>query len=259
VLLLNDGAKGLGSPQQGRELAQASGGSSRRRSTRARSTRASPCAAATSARVVHNFSLLTDELGRGTRSWRTSCRTTTRSSSTLAGQDARCGDPAEAARPLQTTQTTLARSRRWPTSSGRRWRRSTRGQGAAPVAAPDAPVPARDDADHPRRDPALHARRAADRQGAAPGDARPGGGHARPDGVLQRRQPAPEHGRLQPARRQGEGYLFWQSWVNHAGNRSSPPPDAHGPIRPRPRRAVVPRRPQLPGRGRACQPDCWGT
>ena len=28
-----------------------------------------------------------------------------------------------------------------------------------------------------------------------------------------------------------EGFLFWQAWVNHAGNSLFSTPDAHGPIR----------------------------
>ena len=40
-----------------------------------------------------------------------------------------------------------------------------------------------------------------------------------------------ERGGLQPARAAEEGMLFWQAWVNHAGNSLFSTADAHGPIR----------------------------
>ena len=203
VLLLNDGAEGLGSEAKGRELAQAI----RRLEPTAKYSREINEQLAVRrknlARVVHNFSLLTDELGQRDTQLANFVQNSNAVFDTLASQDvALRADPAEAAGD--------AADHAGDARQGRHVRAGPRadarvaapgGARARPVAAPDAPVPARLDADHPRRDPPLHARGAADGAGAAPGDARPGGVDAGPDGVVLGPQPAAEHGRLQPAGR----------------------------------------------------------
>ena len=186
LLLLNDGAEGLGSERKGRELAAGDPAPGADREVRARDQRGRwPSGALNLRRVVHNFWLLTTSSASATRSSRTSCRTPTRCSprwpsrtqslrlilqklpGTLRGHADHAGQGRDAGRHRGAD----ARSR-----CGRRRARW-------PVAAADAAVPARVDADHPRRDPAVRARGAADGAGAAAGDARPGGDDAGPDGA----------------------------------------------------------------------------
>ena len=226
LLLLNDGAAGLGSEAQGpRARAGDPAASSRPRSTRARSTRASPSGGANLARVVHNFSLLTDELGKRDTQLANFVQNSNAVFATLAEQDTSLRAILQKLPGTLQTHADVAGQGR---DARRRARADARvaaagGAGAGAVAAPDAAVPARVDADHPRRDPPVHARGAADGEGAAPGDARPGGGHAGPDGVVQGRQPAAEHGRLQPARRRRRASCSGSRGSTTPATRSSPP------------------------------------
>ncbi len=178
LLLLNDGAQGVGSAAKGARPGPARcGGSSRPRATRARSTSSSRCARGNIARVVHNFRLLTDALGaQGRRSWRTSCRTPTRSSAPSPPRtpDLRSIAAASSRATLTTTQTTLGQGqRRSPTRSGRRCRRpapaararsARRWRQTRPFLRETTPI-------IQRPDPAVHARRAAHGAGAAAGAA----------------------------------------------------------------------------------------
>ena len=206
-----------------------------RASTRARSTRRSPSAARNIARVVHNFSLLTDELGRRDTQLANFVAELERGvrDAREPGRDLRA-TCSELPRRCATTQTTLGK-----VDDARRRARADAARRCGPAPArsarrcADAAVPARDDADHPRRDPPVHARRAADGQGAAPGAARPRGGHAGPDARRSRSSTALlNDARLQPAGRQRRGLPVLASrGSTTSATRSSPPQDAHGPIR----------------------------
>ena len=121
------------------------------------------------ARVVHNFSLLTDELGQRDTQLANFVQNSNAVFDTLAGP----GRVAAAILQklpgtLQTTQETLGKVDTFARGARADARVAAAGGARArPVAAPDAAVPARVDADHPRRDPPVHARGAADGQGAA--------------------------------------------------------------------------------------------
>src|SRR4029079_603857 len=88
LLLLNDGAEGLGSERKGRELAAAI----RRLEPTAKYAReineGLALARKNLARVVHNFSLLTDELGRRDTQLANFVQNNNAVFATLAGQDA---------------------------------------------------------------------------------------------------------------------------------------------------------------------------
>ena len=232
-----------------------SGAWSRPRSTRARSTSSWPCGVRNLARVVHNFSLLTDELGQRDTQLANFVQNSNAVFDTLASQDVSLrADPAEAAGDAA-DDAGDARQGRHVRAGARADARVAAPGGARPraLAAPDAPVPARLDADHPRRDPPLHACGAADGAGAAPGDARPGG--VTPDltasfSVLNRLLNTIAYN---PPGDREEGFLFWQSWVNHAGNAIFSTARRARADPARPGRAVVLER-AAAGRGRASQP-----
>ncbi len=180
VLLLNDGAEGLGSERKGRELAQAI----RRLEPTAKYSREINEGLAERrrnlARVVHNFSLLTNELGRRDTQLANFVQNSNAVFETLRRRGrVAAGDPAEAAGNAGDDADDAGEGRHARADDGPDARGAAPGgPRARPVAAPDTAVPARVDADHPGRDPAVHARRAADGEGAAPGDARPRRGDA---------------------------------------------------------------------------------
>ena len=135
---------------------------------------------------------------------------------------------------LSETQTTLGKTDALADGARADARRRC-GRGAralGPSLRADAPVPAPDDADHPRRDPAVHARRAARRCS----ELRPALrdlAAATPDLTRTFKVVNALLNTLayNPPGDREEGYLFWLSWVNHAGNTIFATQDAHGPIR----------------------------
>ena len=165
LLLLNDGARGPRAP------------SARGASWRQAIRRLEPTAKyareineglaerrANLQRVVHNFSLLTDELGkRDTQLANFVAELQRRLRDAGRAGRVAAADPAEAAGHAGDDADDAGQGR----DAGRRARADARGAAAGgaragAVAAADAAVPARVDADHPRRDPAVHARGAAD-------------------------------------------------------------------------------------------------
>ena len=150
LLLLNDGAEGLGSERKGRELAQAirrieptakyareinEGLAERRRNL---------------ARVVHNFSLLTDELGQRDTQLANFVQNSNAVFETLAAAGRGAARHAAAAAGDAEHDPGDARQGRHDGAGARADARGPAAGGAraGPVAAPDAAVPARDDADH---------------------------------------------------------------------------------------------------------------
>ena len=234
LLLLNDGAQGLGGERKGRELAQAI----RRLEPTAKYARAINEGLAERrrnlARVVHNFSLLTDELGQRDTQLASFVQNSNAVFDTLAGQDASLRQI------LQKLPGTLrddaddarARSRRLADELG-------------PTL--DALLPAAK-----ALAPSLRATRPFLRE-TTPiirDEIRPFTRAALP--TVQELRPAMRDlaattpdltasfkvvNRLlnevayNPPGDTQEGFLFWQSWVNHAGNAIFSTQDAHGPIR----------------------------
>ena len=243
VLLLNDGAEGLGVRAQGPRAGAGDPAPGADREVRARDQRRARRAAA-QPRARRAQLLAADRRARPARHAARELRPELQRRVRHAGRAGRgaARDAAEAARHAgDDAGRRWPRSRRWPTRLGptlEALRPAARALGA--VAAPDAAVPARDDADHPRRDPAVHARGAADGAGAAPGDARP----------RRRRRPtsrprstsstgcSTRRPTTRPATSE-EGFLFWQSWVNHAGNAIFSTAGRARPDPARPDRALV--------------------
>ena len=233
VLLLNDGAEGLGSPQKGRELAQAirrieptakyareinEGLAERRRNL---------------ARVVHNFSLLTDELGKKDTQLANFVQNSNAVFDTLASQDASLREILQKLPPtLNTTQTTLAKVKLLadvlgPTLESLRPAarslapslRQTR-----PFLRETTPI-IRDEIRPFTRAalPTVKELRPAMRDLAA----------VTPDltrsfKVVNRLLNTAAYN---PPGEKEEGYLFWQSWVLHNGHSVFTAQDAHGPFR----------------------------
>ncbi|MDA0162808.1 hypothetical protein OM076_21220 [Solirubrobacter ginsenosidimutans] len=233
VLLLNDGAQGVGGEVKGRELAQAI----RRLEPTAKYARAINEGLAERrrnlARVVHNFSLLTDELGQRDTQLASFVSNSNDVFATLAGQDASLRQILQKLPgTLQTTQTTLGKVKTLSDELGPTLNallpaanalapslRATR-----PFLRESTPI-IRDEIRPFTRAalPTVQELRPAMRDLAA----------ATPDltasfKVVNRLLNEVAYN---PPGNTQEGFLFWQSWVNHAGNAIFSTQDAHGPIR----------------------------
>ena len=233
LLLLNDGAQGLGSEQKGKELSAAI----RRLEPTAKYAREINEGLAERrrnlARVVHNFSLLTDELGQRDTQLANFVQNNNAVFDTLAGQDASLRQILQKLPgTLRTTQTTLGKVKGLADELGPTLDaldpaakalapslRQTR-----PFLRQSTPV-IRDEIRPFTRAalPTVQELRPAMRDLAA----------ATPDltesfSVLNRLLNEIAYN---PPGDKEEGYLFWQSWVNHAGNAIFSTQDAHGPIR----------------------------
>ncbi|WP_028064786.1 MlaD family protein [Solirubrobacter soli] len=233
LLLLNDGAQGLGSKAKGRELSQAI----RQLQPTAQYAREINEGLALRrkniARVVHNFSLLTDELGRRDTQLASFVQNNNAVFDTLAGQDASLRQILrKLPGTLQTTTTTLGKVETMADELGPTLDalhpaavalapslRQTR-----PFLRESTPI-IRDEIRPFTRAalPTVQELRPAMRDLAA----------ATPDltdsfKVLNRLLNEVAYN---PPGDKDEGYLFWQSWVNHAGNAIFSTADAHGPIR----------------------------
>jgi len=233
LLLLNDGAEGLGSERKGQELAQAirrieptalyarqinEGLAERRRNL---------------ARVVHNFSLLTDELGQRDTQLANFVQNSNAVFETLAEQDAALrGTLQRLPGTLNTTQETLGKVDTMaqvlgPTLEDLR----PAARALAPALRQTRPflretTPIIEDELRPFTRaalPTVQELRPAMRDLAA----------VTPDltrsfSVVNRLLNTAAYN---PPGDKEEGFLFWQSWVNHAGNAIFSTQDAHGPIR----------------------------
>jgi phospholipid/cholesterol/gamma-HCH transport system substrate-binding protein len=233
LLLLNDGAQGLGSEKKGKELADAirrieptakyareinEGLAERRRNL---------------ARVVHNFSLLTDELGQRDTQLANFVQNNNAVFDTLAGQDASLRAILQKLPgTLQTTRTTLGKVKTLADELGPTLDAlDPAAQALAPSLRQTQPflrqsTPIIRDEIRPFTRaalPTVKELRPAMRDLAA----------ATPDltasfSVVNRLLNTAAYN---PPGDKEEGYLFWQSWLNHAGNAIFSTADAHGPIR----------------------------
>jgi phospholipid/cholesterol/gamma-HCH transport system substrate-binding protein len=233
VLLLNDGAQGLGSEKKGRELSQAI----RRLEPTAKYAREINEGLAERrrnlARVVHNFSLLTDELGKRDTQLAGFVQNSNAVFDTLAGQDAALRQILQKLPgTLQTTQTTLGKVNTLASELGptlEELRPAARAlapslRATRPFLRETTPI-IRDEIRPFTRAalPTVQELRPAMRDLAA----------VTPDltasfSVLNRLLNEIAYN---PPGDKEEGFLFWQSWVNHAGNAIFSTQDAHGPIR----------------------------
>jgi phospholipid/cholesterol/gamma-HCH transport system substrate-binding protein len=233
LLLLNDGAQGLGGEAKGRELAQAI----RRLEPTAKYARAINEGLAERranlARVVHNFSLLTDELGQRDTQLAGFVDNSNAVFDTLAGQDASLRQILQKLPgTLETTQTTLGKVTTLADELGPTLNAL---QPAAKALAPSlrSTRPFLRDTTPVIRDeirpftraalPTVQELRPAMRDLAA----------TTPDltasfSVVNRLLNEVAYN---PPGDTQEGFLFWQSWVNHAGNAIFSTQDAQGPIR----------------------------
>lgn len=233
ALLLNDGAEGLGSERKGRELAAAirrieptaqyarqinEGLAERRRNL---------------ARIVHNFSLLTDELGQRDTQLANFVQNSNAVFATLAEQDASLRAILQRLPgTLATTQTTLGKVKTLADELGptlESLRPAARALGPSlrqtrPFLTQSTPI-IRDEIRPFTRAalPTVQELRPAMRDLAA----------TTPDltasfSVVNRLLNTLAYN---PPGDKEEGFLFWQSWVNHAGNAIFSTADAHGPIR----------------------------
>jgi phospholipid/cholesterol/gamma-HCH transport system substrate-binding protein len=232
-LLLNDGAQGLGSEQKGRQLAQAI----RRLEPTAKYAREINEGLAERrqnlARVVHNFSLLTDELGQKDTQLANFVQNSNAVFDTLAGQDASLRQILQKLPgTLETTQVTLGKVTTLADVLGptlEDLRPAARALGPSlrqtrPFLRETTPV-IRDEIRPFTRAalPTVKELRPAMRDLAA----------TTPDltasfSVINRLLNEVAYN---PPGDKEEGFLFWQSWVNHAGNAIFSTQDAHGPIR----------------------------
>lgn len=233
VLLLNDGAQGLGSERKGRELAQAI----RRLEPTAKYAREINEGLAERrtnlARVVHNFSLLTDELGKRDTQLASFVQNANAVFATLADQDASLQAILQRLPgTLRTTETTLGKVETFADTLGptlESLRPAARALGPSlrktrPFLRESTPII------HDELRPFVRAAlptvtelRPAMRDLAA----------TTPDltravKVVNQLLNAAAYN---PAGSAEEGMLFWQAWVNHAGNSLFSTADAHGPIR----------------------------
>ncbi len=233
VLLLNDGAQGLGSEAKGRALARAirqleptakyareinEGLAQRRRNL---------------ARVVHNFSLVTDELGRRDTQLANFVQNSNAVFESLASQDAALREILrKLPGTLNTTQATLGKVETFAAVAGptlESLRPAARSLGPSlqqtrPFLRESTPI-IRDEIRPFTRAalPTVKELRPAMRDLAA----------ATPDltasfSVVNRLLNTAAYN---PPGNKEEGFLFWQAWVNHAGNAIFSTQDAHGPIR----------------------------
>ncbi|WP_028059088.1 MlaD family protein [Candidatus Solirubrobacter pratensis] len=232
-LLLNDGAEGIGSTQKGRRLAAAI----RRIEPTARYARQINEGLAERrrnlARVVHNFSLLTDELGKRDTQLAGFVQNSNAVFASLAGQDASLQETLrKLPGALDTTQTTLGKVDSLAKELGptlQALRPAARSLGPSlrktrPFLRETTPVIKDELRPFARAAlPTVKELRPAMRDLAA----------ATPDltrtfNVVNRLLNEVAYN---PPGDKEEGYLFWQSWVNHAGNAIFASQDAHGPIR----------------------------
>jgi phospholipid/cholesterol/gamma-HCH transport system substrate-binding protein len=232
-LLLHDGAQGIGSAQKGRQLAAAI----RRIDPTAKYARAINEGLAQRrlniARVVHNFSLLAQELGRRDTQLADFVQNSNAVFASLASQDASLRATLQKLPgALDTTQTTLGKVKGLADQLGptlQALRPGARALGPSlrqtrPFLRETTPV-IRDELRPFSRAalPTVQQLRPAMRDLAA----------ATPDltrtfKVVNRLLNEIAYN---PPGDKEEGYLFWQSWVNHAGNAVFASQDAHGPIR----------------------------
>jgi phospholipid/cholesterol/gamma-HCH transport system substrate-binding protein len=233
VLLLNDGAQGLGSAQKGRELAAAI----RRLEPTAKYAREINEGLAERrenlSRVVHNFGLLTTELGRRDTQLANFVQNSNAVFATLADQDASLRAILQKLPgTLQTTQTTLGKVETLADELGptlEALRPAARALAPSlrqtrPFLRESTPI-IRDEIRPFTRAalPTVTELRPAMRDLAA----------TTPDltrsfSVVNRLL---NEAAYNPPGNKDEGFLFWQSWVNHAGNSLFSTGDAHGPIR----------------------------
>jgi phospholipid/cholesterol/gamma-HCH transport system substrate-binding protein len=233
VLLLNDGAQGLGSKQKGQQLGQAI----RRLEPTAKYARAINEGLALRrqniARVVHNFSLLTDELGRKDTQLANFVQNSNAVFDTLAGQDASLRQILQKLPgTLNTTQTTLAKVTTLADTLGPTL------QSLRPAARALAPSLRQTRPFLRQSTPVIRDEIRPFTRAALPTvkDLRPAMrdlAAATPDltrsfSVVNRLLNEVAYN---PPGDKEEGFLFWQSWVNHAGNAIFSTQDAHGPIR----------------------------
>jgi phospholipid/cholesterol/gamma-HCH transport system substrate-binding protein len=232
-LLLNDGAQGLGGPVKGRELAAAI----RRIEPTAKYSRQINEGLALRrrnlARVVHNFSLLTDELGKRDTQLAGFVQNSNAVFASLASQDAALRSTLQKLPgALSTTQTTLGKvdalaSELGPTLEALRPGARALGpslRATRPFLRQTTPIIKDELRPFARAAlPTVKELRPALRDLAA----------ATPDltrtfNVVNR---ALNELAYNAPGDKDEGFLFWQSWVNHAGNAIFASQDAHGPIR----------------------------
>jgi phospholipid/cholesterol/gamma-HCH transport system substrate-binding protein len=233
LLLLNDGAQGLGSKAKGRELAQAV----RRLEPTAKYSReineALELRRRNISRVIHNFGLLTDELGKRDTQLANFVQNSNAVFDTLASQDASLRLILQKLPgTLQTTQTTLGKVQTLADTAGptlEDLRPAARAlapslQQTRPFLRESTPI-IRDEIRPFTRAalPTVQELRPAMRDLAA----------TTPDltasfSVINRLLNEVAYN---PPGDKDEGLLFWQTWVNHAGNSLFSTADAHGPIR----------------------------
>jgi phospholipid/cholesterol/gamma-HCH transport system substrate-binding protein len=233
VMLLNDGAEGIGGKANGSLLGQ----DIRRIEPTAHFADEINEGLATRranlARVVHNFSLLTDELGKRDTQLGNFVENSNAVFASLASQDQSLrGILQRLPGTLSTTQTTLGKVKTLADTLGptlQALRPGARALGPSlketrPFLNESTPV-IRDEIRPFTRAalPTVTELRPAMRDLAA----------ATPDltrsfNVVNRLLNEVAYN---PPGKQNEGFLFWQSWVNHAGNAVFSSQDAHGPIR----------------------------
>jgi phospholipid/cholesterol/gamma-HCH transport system substrate-binding protein len=232
-LLLNDGAQGLGGQAKGRELAAAI----RRIQPTAKYARQINEGLALRrrnlARVVHNFSLLTDELGKRDTQLANFVQNSNAVFASLASQDASLRSTLrKLPGALNTTQTGLGKVKGLADELGptlEALRPAARALGPSlrktrPFLRQTTPVIKDELRPFARAAlPTVKELRPAMRDLAA----------ATPDltrsfNVVNRLLNTVAYN---PPGDKEEGFLFWQSWVNHAGNAIFSTQDAHGPIR----------------------------
>ena len=225
---------------------------------RARCSARSPKRRENIKRVIHNLSLVMDELGAKDDQLAEFVENSNAVFATLARQDANLRSTlTELPSALDETQRGLGKAKVLADELGPTLQALRPGARAlGPTLRAGAPVRARDDADHPRRDPAVRARLAPDGH-ASCGRRCATSPTATPDldAHVQGRQPPARHARLQPA---GQG-----GGLPVLGRLGQPPrqPDLHdaGRARPDPPRPV---HHHLPGRagarpGRRRPTRCW--
>jgi phospholipid/cholesterol/gamma-HCH transport system substrate-binding protein len=233
LLLLNDGAQGLGSDAKGRDLARAI----RRIAPTARYSRQINEQLALRrqniARVVHNFSLLTDALGQKDTQLANFVENSNAVFATLAQQDTSLrGILNRLPSTLHTTQTTLAKVKGLADQLGptlNDLEPAARALGPSlrqtrPFLRQSTPVIKNEIRPFTRAAlPTVAQLRPAMRDLAA----------ATPDLTASFKVVNYLLNEISynPPGKQDEGYLFWQAWVNHAGDSLFSTQDAHGPIR----------------------------